>query len=190
MMLRRISAALALTGLAMVAAPFPALAHTELDSSDPAEGASLAAAPTQVRLKFAEAVTLPADPILVTGPGGAKWTVGKASTAGPVVSAPVEATGPAGPYVLDYTVISDDGDQVKGTVHFTLTAAAGASSSAATSSAAPSNAPSTAPASPSPTAQASQPSSGFPAWAWILVVVVVAVVVGGLLVARSRRSSG
>lgn len=182
MFLRRISASLALAGLAVVAAAPPALAHTDLDSSDPAEGASLASTPTQVQLKFAEAVTLPADPIQVTGPGGAKWTMGRATTAGPVVSAPVDAAGPAGAYVLSYTVIADDGDEVKGAVHFTLAAAV------ATSSAAPSSAQ-TAPASPSPAVRASEPATGLPVWAWIVIAVVVAAAAGGVLAARSRRSS-
>lgn len=78
----------------------PAFAHTKLESSDPAEGASLSAAPTQVRLTFAEAVTLPEAPIDVTGPDGSSWTVGAATIAGPAVTAPVEATGPAGRYAV------------------------------------------------------------------------------------------
>src|SRR5207302_4183907 len=137
MILRRISASLVLAGLALMAAAPPALAHTELKSSNPAEGASLASAPAQVSLTFEEAVTLPADPIQIAGPGGAKWTVGKATIQGATITAPVEATGPAGAYALSYTAIADDGDQVTGKVNFTLTTAAATSSNAAPSSSAP-----------------------------------------------------
>ncbi|MEU4525179.1 copper resistance protein CopC [Amycolatopsis sp. NPDC024027] len=57
----------------------PASAHTELESSSPAEGASLAAAPSKIELIFEEPVTLQPDPISVTGPDGAKWMVGTAA---------------------------------------------------------------------------------------------------------------
>ena len=102
----------------------PAWAHTELKSSDPADGSSLSSAPTTVTLTFEEAVTLPGNPIEVTGPDGSSWTVGTATISGASVSAPVEATGPVGQYTLRYTVTADDGDAVKGTVRFTLTSAA------------------------------------------------------------------
>lgn len=188
MILRRILATLALGGLVLMAAAPPALAHTELDHSDPADGASLATAPKQIRLTFAEAVTLPADPVRVTGPDGAKWTVGKATVADSVVTAPIESTGPAGAYVLDYTVLSDDGDEVKGSVHFTLTAAAPGTTQpaerATASAAAP--APSAAPASAARTSD----SGGLPVWAWVVIGVVVVAVIGGLVAARARRSAG
>lgn len=182
MILRHIFASLALAGVALLAAAPPALAHTELDNSDPAEGASLATAPKQIQLKFAEAVTLPADAVQVTGPGGAKWAVGKATVEGAVVTAPIENAGPAGDSVLDYTVISDDGDEVKGSVHFTLTATGPGADQAQQRSTVSSPAPSSA-------AQSSE-SGGFPVWAWVVIGVVVAAVIGGLVVARSRRSAG
>ena len=61
----------------------PAFAHTTLESSDPADGASLSTAPTQVTLTFAEAVNLPSDPIGVTGPDGSAWTVGQRRSPAP-----------------------------------------------------------------------------------------------------------
>jgi hypothetical protein len=180
MVLRRITASLVLAVAALMAAAPPALAHTELESSDPAEGASLATAPQQVQLKFAEAVTLPADPIQVSGPGGATWTVGKATVAGAVVTAPVQAGGPAGAYVVNWKVIADDGDEVKGALHFTLTTG----SEPSTTSAAPSPAPSSVAA-----AATNQDSGGFPVWAWIVIAVVVVAVLGGVVASRFRRSS-
>ncbi|TVT51778.1 copper resistance protein CopC [Amycolatopsis rhizosphaerae] len=159
MLLRRLSVSLVLAVAALVAAAPVAMAHTGLESSDPADGASLSAAPQQVRLKFGEAVTLPADPVRVTGPGGARWTVGKATVDGSTVTVGVRADGPAGAYVLDYTVVSDDGDQVKGSVRFTLTTVAGTSSGA--------------------------PSA---AVAWIALAVAVVAVVAGVVTGRARRS--
>ena len=191
MILRRMSASLVLAAAALLAAAPPALAHSKLESSDPAEGASLATAPSQVQLKFAEAVTLPADPIQVTGPAGAKWTVGKPTITGATVTAPVQATGPAGAYVLTFKVIADDGDQATGTVHFTLTAGAVASSSsAAPSSPSAAAAPTSAPASPAAASRPSEDSGGFPVWGWIVIAIVVVAALGGLVALRSRRSSG
>ncbi|MGW4061510.1 copper resistance CopC family protein [Amycolatopsis sp. NPDC004747] len=156
---------LALSGVLLVAGP--ASAHTELESSSPAEGASLAAPPRKIELTFEEPVTLQPDPISVTGPDGAKWSVGTPTVVDAVISAPVTASGPAGAYTLTYKVVSDDGDKVTAAVHFTLTAPVTSSSAAATSSAA-------APVTPTPTpAPAGDLGSGVPAWVWILVAVVV-----------------
>jgi methionine-rich copper-binding protein CopC len=113
-----------LAALGLLATTSPAWAHTTLTSSTPAQGATLASAPTEVGLTFAEAVTLPADALSITGPDGARWTVGTPTIAGRVVSAPVTPKGPAGRYTLAYKVIADDGDQIGGTVAFTLTAPA------------------------------------------------------------------
>ncbi|NKQ52910.1 copper resistance protein CopC [Amycolatopsis sp. K13G38] len=182
MTFRRLLALLVPAAAAMLVAAPPALAHTELESSDPSEGASLATAPSQVQLKFAEAVTLPADPIQITGPDGAKWTVGQATIAGATITAPVRASGPAGAYVLTYKVVSDDGDQVTGNLHFSLTTGTAPS----TTSAAPSSAPAPSAAAAS---RPAEDSAGFPVWGWVVIAVVVVAAIGGLFAARARRSS-
>lgn len=124
MTLRRFTASLVLAVSALVAAAPAASAHTELKSSNPAKGASVPTAPQRVELTFTEPVTLPTDAITVTGPEGAKWTVGQISVAGPVVTAPVQPTGPAGAYTLAYKVVAEDGDTVSGSVEFALATAA------------------------------------------------------------------
>src|SRR5439155_22628197 len=102
MVLRRITAALALAGLAMLAVATPAFAHAELVKSTPAKGQSLAAAPKEIVLTFSEPVS-PVS-ITITGPQGAQWTVGQITVTGAVAVAPVRAVGPAGPYSLTYKV--------------------------------------------------------------------------------------
>ena len=182
--------------LAVLVSATPASAHTTLESSDPAEGTSLSTAPTQVTLTFGEAVTLPRSPINVVGPDGSSWTVGTATITGASVTAPVTATGPAGKHTLHYTVIADDGDEVKGTVHFILTTAATPASAvaAATTEAEAAVTPAAAAA---PTVAATPVdaagSSGTSLWVWVAVAVVVLGVLAGLAgfaTARSRRSSG
>ena len=122
MTLRRLAATLLLVGTALAVTAPQALAHTELTSSDPAEGASVVTAPQQIKLTFGEAVTLPANPIQVSGPGGAQWTVANAAIDGAVITAPMQPSGPPGQYTINYKVTAADGDAVKGAVHFMLAA--------------------------------------------------------------------
>ncbi|HET6710731.1 copper resistance CopC family protein [Amycolatopsis sp.] len=186
MKIARLSGALvlALSGVLLVAGP--ASAHTELKSSSPAEGASLAAPPRKIELTFEEPVTLQPDPLSVTGPDGAKWAVGTPLVVDAVISAPVTPAGPAGAYTLTYKVVSADGDKVTAAVRFTLTAPVSSSAAAPTSPAAAT----TEPATPTPTpAPASDIGAAVPAWVWILVAVVgvVAAVVVALRFLRRPR---
>ncbi|MBA3368162.1 MAG: copper resistance protein CopC [Geodermatophilaceae bacterium] len=200
MRIRRLATSLLLVGVAVVSGAVPALAHTELQGITPADGKILAVAPTAVTLAFAASVSLPADPIQISGPGGIRWVVGTATTAGPVVTAPVETAGPAGAYTLAYAVISDDGDTVDGTVTFSLVSAATPTTpTTALSSTSPPNAatPSTTP--PDPTSAADQSGSaaarddedgggGLPTWVWTVLVsmAVLAVLVAGTQLAQRR----
>lgn len=171
---------LALAGLLVLAGP--ASAHAELTSSSPAEGATLAAPPRKIELTFEEPVTLQPDPISVTGPDGAKWSVSPPTVTDATITAAVLPSGPAGAYTLTYKVVSDDGDKVTAAIHFTLSAPASSSSAAAS--------PTSAAVSPAPSAAASSDTSGgIPAWVWLLiaVVVVVAAIVVGLRLRRTRE---
>jgi copper resistance protein C len=183
--LRLLTAALAACLLTVLTAG-PAFAHAELESSTPANGATLPAAPTTVSLTFGEPVTLRADPIKVTGPGDVAWTVGKATISGATITAPVTATGPAGAYTLAWQVVSDDGDAVKGEVRFTLSAAATPATPTVTAAATAQSAPTAAPETATP-APAAQPSEGVPGWVWVLLGVVLVAGVAGVVVTRSRR---
>ncbi|GAA3819963.1 copper resistance CopC family protein [Amycolatopsis tucumanensis] len=180
MLVRRLSVALALAGTALLAAAPAASAHTTLQSSDPAEGAALSTAPRQVSLKFGGAFTLPVDPIRITGPDGAQWQVGPATVTERTLTAPVQPSGPAGAYVLTWSIVAADGDPISGRINFSLTAPASTPSSAVPSSPAP--APATQQAAETPD------DGGFPAWAWIVLAVVVVAAVAGVIV-RGRRSS-
>jgi hypothetical protein len=185
---RRLTAALLLSGIALVASATPAFAHAELVASTPAERASLAAAPARIELTFSEPVRLPENALEVVGPGNATWQVGTPRIAGAVVSAPVTASGPAGPYTLVYRVISGDGDAVSGSVAFTMT-------TGATSQAAPSSEAAPAPASaqpPSPEPSRTDPvasDSGTLMWVWLAAgaILLAAVVFVTLRVRRAGR---
>ena len=173
-----------------------ALAHTELQKSTPAAGARLAAPPSTVSLTFGEAVRLPANPIRVAGPEGVVWTVGQATVSGATVTAPVTATGPAGAYTLTWQVISDDGDTIRGTVRFTLTAAAapivapasppGTAAPAVAATAPPPATPAAVP-SAAPQAVPATEESGVPGWLWGVAGAAVLAVGAGVVVARRAR---
>jgi methionine-rich copper-binding protein CopC len=186
-----------LAGLALVLTATPALAHTELKNSNPADGSSLDAAPEKVTLTFGEAVTLPSNPISITGPDGAAWTVGTPTLSGASVSAPVQPAGPAGQYFLHYTVTADDGDAVKGTVTFNLTSAATPAAAEAATATAEAAAP-VATAAPAPETVVAAPAtagngsdSGSSNWVWVAVIVVVlGLVAAGFVITRRRRGVG
>lgn len=188
MRLTRVLVPLLLAGIVLTATAPVALAHTELESSSPSEGQSLATAPTSVTLTFGEAVTLPTKPVTIMGPGGTAWTVGAATIAGAKVTLPVQPSGPAGAYTLNYTVIADDGDQVRGAVHFTLSAAATPTTTAApTTMAAAAQAAAT--SAPAPVAAAQDTGGGgVPVWVWVLIAAVVVALVM-VLVLRTRGRS-
>jgi methionine-rich copper-binding protein CopC len=195
MSIRRAAAALLLSGVAAVATATPAFAQTELDGSSPAEGMTLGP-PKQIVLSFTGHVTLPANPITVTGGNGASWAVGKATATGPVVTAPVRSSGPAGPYTLKYQVISAGGGAVTGTVSFTIVTASGAppptktTTPPSTTSSTESHAAAHGESAPVSDAVSTRDSGGIPAWVWILgAVVLFAIgVLEAFRVGRSRRS--
>jgi methionine-rich copper-binding protein CopC len=161
----------------------PAFAHTRLESSDPADGASLSAAPDTVSLTFSEDVDPGFATITVVGPDGTSYQTGDVTGDGGEVRTGVSPLGPAGTYEIGYRVVSDDGHPVSGTVAFTLTApgpAAAAPSAAPEPTAAPAPAPAVAPQADA------QQSEGAPVWPWILgaVVLVGAGAVSALRLAR------
>ncbi|MBE1581048.1 copper resistance protein CopC [Amycolatopsis roodepoortensis] len=182
MRFKRFGASLLVTGLALLGAASPALAHSELKSSDPARGASLATPPTQIKLTFSGPVTLADDnPIQITGPENASWTVGRAEVAGSVVTAPVKAVGPAGEYTLRYKVTFEDTHAASGSVKFNLSAPAPAASPSPSSSQAPAPASSSGAATPAPQAAVTTPEDLVPTWVWI--VLAIAAVAAGVVVA-------
>jgi copper resistance protein C len=197
----RLVVPLLVAAFALFATAGPALAHTTLKSSDPADGATLDTAPQTVTLRFAEAVTLPADPVSVTGPTGEAWAVGTPTITGATVQVPVQASGPAGQYTLRYAVIADDGDAVRGVLHFTLTTATGSTAAPDAAATGQVGAPATevtevaAPvtvvtAAPATEPQAAGSSSGSSFWVWVAVAVVVVGVLGGIgFVLRGRRGA-
>jgi methionine-rich copper-binding protein CopC len=171
-----------LVGLAMAV---PVAAHSELVSSIPAAGSTVSWAPgMSIVLSFSETLKKGSKADVV-GPGGT--TVGTATmdpTDDTKLSwSPAAALLP-GSYTIRWTSIATDGDVLRGTIPFTVVAAATATPSAATATPA-TPAPSTATPTPSPT-PGDVSAAGFgaivPVFAALLVIALLA-----LVLLRNRR---
>ena len=117
------SAVLAATALlaaaAVVLSASPALAHNRLVSSDPAQGASLAAPPQSITLVFDDAVLPVGTAIEVAGPGGGPVELSAPTVEGDRVVQALPTGLPAGGYSVLWRVTSGDGHPIDGTLTFT-----------------------------------------------------------------------
>lgn len=156
MRLHRIAVSILLALLALVAGGRPASAHNTYESSDPADGAVLAAAPTSIAITFANPVPLDSATVQVIDPTGVRTEVSGLThgASDRVVVAPLPALGP-GEITVRWRLVSDDGHPLTGRIGLTVAAATPASpvaspvtspvTSPANAAAAPVTAPVTAP---------------------------------------------
>jgi copper resistance protein C len=178
---RLAAAALAVTmavAVALLVGAGPASAHTRLESSDPADGSSVASAPDAVSLTFSEDIQPGFATLTVVGPDGTSYQSGGVTGGGGQVRTSVSPLGPAGTYEIGYRVVSDDGHPVQGKISFTLTspgpAATAATSKAAPAAPEPAAAPVAAPATAAVDPQANAKQSGSaPVWPWLAGAVVL-----------------
>ncbi len=171
----------AVAGLLVMVIAGPVLGHSALVSSDPADKAVLAVPPTTITLTFSEALDAGRSSFKLMGPGG---TIGtgqvagdpKAMTLGGLALAP-------GAYEIQWTSAALDGDILRGTLTFAVSAA-----SSIAPTAAPSIAPTAAAASPAPSAGPTPTPSGDDVLLPIVAALLLVVVVGFSLLRRSRRA--
>ena len=176
----RVLALLGAVTLALLATAGPAAAHNVLISSDPADGATLNAAPATVSFTFDQPIEN-FDPVLaIIGPNGNGFAAGAPTVSGSVISARMLA-GPAGQSRAAYRIVSADGHPVTGQITFTLTQAAAGSATG------------TPPSGSAPTggddASAHPSSGGLSAWLWIGIGVAAVLVVVAIVLALRRPAS-
>ncbi|MFI6148583.1 copper resistance CopC/CopD family protein [Streptomyces sp. NPDC051109] len=101
----------------------PALAHTALSGSDPADGTVLDAPPRQVTLTFTETVSFPDEALRVlspanerVNPGAARHADGKGNTARVELSDEL----PQGTYTVAWRVVSADSHPISGAFTFSV----------------------------------------------------------------------
>lgn len=128
------AAAAALLGTA--AAP-AALAHDQLISSDPEDGAELDTAPSEILLTFSADIGDGGNAVVVNGPDGTDHAEGSPEVDGPDATVPVGPLTEAGEYTVAYRMVSSDGHVVEDDFAFTLTDAAVAGAEEAGSEASP-----------------------------------------------------
>jgi len=163
--------------LVLFAAAQGAAAQTELTGSDPADGASVAAAPRSVTLTFDGPVEADLAVIFVTGADGRVWDAGEISADGDSLTMPVTPSGPAGRCTIEYNLASAD-NPASGKLQFTLTTAP---PSSPPTTAAPST------AQDDPVARQADEPRGSSLWIWVIVGAVVIGVAVGVFVGTARR---
>lgn len=125
---RLVSVALAATAVVAMIIGLPAgtaFAHNTLLGSDPADGASFTAAPTQITWQFDNAVPLETMTVTLIDATGARSEL-SGSLHGPAgdteVVTPLPTLGP-GPVSLRWRLVGPDGHPITGRVDFTITGA-------------------------------------------------------------------
>lgn len=190
----RLLAALLAVLVGAVTLATPAAAHDEMLGSDPADGASLDAAPEELRMSFSGQPLEVGSVVVVTGPDGTDWADGAPTVEGGDLVQPLRDGMPAGDYGVEWRAVSGDGHAVTGELTFTLTETAVADDEPTTPTAEPTAEPAAAEPSATPTPtqttdadaeDAAGAGGGLPWWAYVLLA-VAGVVVGLVIVRRNR----
>lgn len=198
----RRAASVVLAALLALALPGVVAAHSELATSDPADGATLAAPPTGITGDFTEEVDPARSSMELRGPDGARIATGGVPADGPatrmtILDLPVLA---AGTYEVRWTTVTpDDAGVERGTFAFTVAQAASSPTLPATAQAttpvestAPASVVPGAPAAATPTPRpapepAPEPASGTADLLVPILVLAVVLVGGAALFLRRRR---
>jgi methionine-rich copper-binding protein CopC len=200
---RRVAAILSAVPLAVMLLPPLVAAHSELQTSDPAEGSTVPSPYSgPIVLTFSEHLASGSKADLAD-PSGA--TVAKAVVDPNAKTMTLTPTTPLSPgaWEVRWVSVADDGDLLRGIVKFTVAAAASAavtaspdaslapSASAAPASATPSAAPSTAPSpSSSPSGAGTDTGGGGDVVLPIIVALIVLAAGAAYLLTRRNRPGG
>jgi methionine-rich copper-binding protein CopC len=168
----------------------PALAHVELEESDPAAGTTVGSSPSEVFLRFTGSVVADSVTIRVRDPDGSRIDTGPAQSGARAAAVELPSLTRNGRYVVVYDGQSTDGHDFAGRFAFRFRAADKATEVAKTEPAQAPTAPATAPVeAPAP---GTPPPADDGAGSWPLTAIAVAVtgalglgIVLGLL--RARR---
>ncbi|NUP73064.1 MAG: copper resistance protein CopC [Sinomonas sp.] len=167
----RAAAALGLAA-ALIAPAAAAHAHDSLESTNPANGSTVATVPAAVVLTFDHTPIAIGTKITVKDASGTDQSAGDATVVDNQVTQAIKPGAPAGAYTVVWRVVSSDAHPIEGTLVFNAQAPAGSSSRTAST---PTTAAGAAPSSSSPagpTGPAEAVGAGVPPW----------LIVGGLLV--------
>ena len=151
-------------GLTATAA-VPAWAHSRLQHTDPADGATVTAQRAEVTLTFNERVHGNFTTVVVTGPGGISYSDGHVQVIDDDVHQTVYPLR-SGAYTVAWRAISADGHPVEGQFHFTVALP-------------PGHEPTAGPPTPAQPVAASARTGGGDGWLWGGLAAAVLVAAGG-----------
>ena len=174
MLLRRLFFVFVFGALAMLLGVTTASGHSQLVSSDPADGSVLSAPPTQLVLTFNEALLKEAVDVAIANAAGDVVSGDVATVVGAIATIPWPADLPPDNYSVSYRVVSDDGHPITGSIGFSYT-----SNSNTPSAASPEVTPEVSPTS--------GPASGFPIGLVGLILALAATITVIILARRTRR---
>lgn len=203
--LRQFAAVISIAFAGAVMAP-GALAHDQLLSSDPANGATVKTAPRTMVLMFSAELKAIGTTVVLKDAEGKTYDAAP-SVSGQNLTVGVGSELPAGEYTLEWRVVSSDGHPIEGTAAnlqaVTFTVAGGTSPSAAASSKAPAAATATvtasasAPANAAATQAASSESnnpvqeaaqnSGISPWLIGAIAAVAVIAAVATIIAKNRK---
>jgi copper resistance protein C len=174
--MRRISLIIAVLA-AVLALPGLVSAHAKLVSSNPADGATLAAAPATITLTFDSELESAGAALVVTDASGAVVDTGDGGvdlgdTERKTMKVSLKSGLGAGDYTATWTLTGDDGHEVTGAISFSVS---------------PASPPPAAAPSDSPAENAALPATGganLPLW---LAALALAAIGAGTLLRRTAR---
>ena len=159
-------------------------AHSQLLSSNPADGANLVEPPASVVLTFNEALIADVDSVSINDEMGNVVSSQSIEPDGAVLSVPWPAGLPTGIYQVAYRVVSGDGHPVVGAISFTI---AGTKATAAASTVPTSPASPTLEAIPSTQSITEGPPFSIGPWASGIMFAALALAVGARWLRRRRK---
>lgn len=120
--MRSIVLAAAFLAFSSVTLSGAAQAHAKLEAAQPPIGGTVTAAPSELDLKFSEALDLKFTGIMVTGPDNKEITTGNAVLVdgGKTFGVSLPAGLAAGIYKVEWHVLSRDGHKTHGEYKFTV----------------------------------------------------------------------
>jgi copper resistance protein C len=133
-------------------------AHAALKSVTPADGDTVATAPSTVTLEFDEPISTSFVTVTVTGPSGGAGA-GRPQVDGTTVTQGLAADLPDGKYTVAFRVVSEDGHPVSDTTTFTVAAAPTTSLTSPTSEPTTTSGAATTTSSPAPATSTESPTT-------------------------------
>lgn len=180
-----------------LALPSAVAAHSDLETAAPADGAVVSGTPPEIVLTFSEPLDPAKSSVTLHDPSGAEIGKGGVGAADDTLMRVVPTSLEPGTYEIRWTSAALDGDILRGTLHFRVTAPTPSPTPEPTAT--PTTAPSaTVAATPSPVASPSPSPSAAPgptsaSGGDVIVPIVAAVVLVGILGAwllRGRSRGG